>query len=225
MYYPKSQIIENLYTNGGELKPYNSKDEYKGYYFKTSTGEFFTGKNPKDKPNTPLELIDPLGNELSSPSSKINNKQNKKNPKKYTSKESEPLATNHYIINDAYYNAKSIPINRGEAPRKPISSVNYPTDDDYKLGKYTRYFVKKSNQNHFIEINKDEYNLFKEKNNTVQHTLYIPFSFPWQLTGNKEEVFNINKSLSFLYENEKQLYGLNLFFKNRFDKYYKPFGE
>ena len=28
MYYPKSQIVENLYTNGGELKPYNSNEEY-----------------------------------------------------------------------------------------------------------------------------------------------------------------------------------------------------
>ena len=39
MYYPKSQIQENLHTNGGELKPFNSSEEYKGYYFKTSNGE------------------------------------------------------------------------------------------------------------------------------------------------------------------------------------------
>ena len=54
MYYPKSQIQENLHTNGGELKPSNSSEEYKGYYFKTSNGEFFTGKSPSDKPKVSI---------------------------------------------------------------------------------------------------------------------------------------------------------------------------
>ena len=43
-YYPKSQVKTNLYTNGGELIVYSTKEEYKGYYFETSTG-----KNTQEK--------------------------------------------------------------------------------------------------------------------------------------------------------------------------------
>jgi|MDTC01.3.fsa_nt_gb hypothetical protein len=221
MYYPKSQIIEDLYTNGGELKPFNSEKEYKGYYFRTSNGEIFSGKNPNDKPNIPLDIISPGANELSSPSSEINFTDNKTKTTKYTSKESEPLANNYYIVNDSYYRSRSIPINRGEAPRKPIQSKPYPTEEDYKNGQFTRYFVKKSNENTFIEINEKEYDLFKSKISKVQYNLYIPIKMSWNLVGDRTKVFNNNKSITSLYETRDKLYGFSLFFKNKFDGYYK----
>ena len=34
MYYPKSQITPNLYTNGGEFVYADTKEAYSGYYFK-----------------------------------------------------------------------------------------------------------------------------------------------------------------------------------------------
>ena len=43
MYFPKSQITPNLYTNGKEFAYVNNKQEYIGYYFKVSTGKYFTG--------------------------------------------------------------------------------------------------------------------------------------------------------------------------------------
>ena len=55
MYYPKSQITPNLYTNGNEFVYANTKEPYSGYYFKTSTGKYFTGRNQDDRPN--VELI------------------------------------------------------------------------------------------------------------------------------------------------------------------------
>jgi hypothetical protein len=218
MYYPKSQIQENLHTNGGELKPFNSEKEYKGFYFKTSNGEIFSGKNPEDKPNIPLEMVSPSSNELSSPSSGINF--SNKKVIKFTSNESEPIANNYYVVNDAYYKSKSIPQNRGEAPRKPIQSKPTPTEEDYQKGTFKRFFVKKSNQNLFIEVNEDEYELFKIKNPKVQCNLYVPIELPWNLTGDRIEVFNKNKSLSHLYETRDKLYGFSLSFKNKFDKYW-----
>jgi uncharacterized protein (DUF2147 family) len=44
MYYPKSQIKTNLYTNGGEYILSTSKIEYKGYYYKVSSGKLYSGK-------------------------------------------------------------------------------------------------------------------------------------------------------------------------------------
>ena len=49
MYYPKSQITPNLYTNGNEFVYEDSGLFYNGYYFKTSKGEYFTGRNQDDR--------------------------------------------------------------------------------------------------------------------------------------------------------------------------------
>ena len=46
-YYPKSQIITNQYTNGGEFLLSSTRENYIGDYYTTSEGESYTGKNPK----------------------------------------------------------------------------------------------------------------------------------------------------------------------------------
>ena len=55
MYYPKSQITPNLYTNGDEFVLSTNNSSYSGYYFKISTGKYYTGRNQDDRPN--VELI------------------------------------------------------------------------------------------------------------------------------------------------------------------------
>lgn len=64
MYYPKSQIKTNLYTNGGEFINNDTKQEYIGYYYKLSTGEYFTGRTPSDKPNSLLIYIKNIDTQL-----------------------------------------------------------------------------------------------------------------------------------------------------------------
>ncbi len=44
MYYPKSEITENLYTGGGEFAYKFNSVPYVGYYYSTIDGKFFTGK-------------------------------------------------------------------------------------------------------------------------------------------------------------------------------------
>ena len=56
MYYPKSQIITNLSSNG-DLVYKSNKTPYFGFYYKLSNGKSFTGKTPQDGPNE--ELIYP----------------------------------------------------------------------------------------------------------------------------------------------------------------------
>ena len=57
MYYPKSQVKTNLYTNGGEYAISDSNTPYKGYYYKTSTGEYFSGRTPNETPSFRLVKI------------------------------------------------------------------------------------------------------------------------------------------------------------------------
>ena len=71
-YYPKSQIIPNLYASdgvndriGGTLLLSTTKETYTGFFWATSDGKYFTGKTPSDKPN--IELIKDNSDESTSP--------------------------------------------------------------------------------------------------------------------------------------------------------------
>ena len=56
MYYPKSQLKTNLYTNGGEFILNTTLQLYKGYYYEVSNGDKYTGKYPQDGGNVLLTL-------------------------------------------------------------------------------------------------------------------------------------------------------------------------
>ena len=53
-YYPKSQIKNNLYSEGEYILS-TTKVSYTGYYHELSNGKKYTGKNPQDNPI--IELI------------------------------------------------------------------------------------------------------------------------------------------------------------------------
>ena len=55
MYYPKSQIKPNLFTNGDQYVYLRDETNYIGFYYSTSDGRYFTGKSPNNGPN--FELI------------------------------------------------------------------------------------------------------------------------------------------------------------------------
>ena len=48
MYFPKSQIITDLTTNGSEFVLASNGEKYVGSYFSTSNGKNYTGKTPQD---------------------------------------------------------------------------------------------------------------------------------------------------------------------------------
>lgn len=200
MYFPKSQIKENQYTNGGEFELASTNENYVGAYFSTSKGDFFTGKNTNDKPN----------NKLVRTSTKISVTE---------SPLSEPIPENYYVIDESYYNARQINT-RGSAPRKPKQSINTPTDKDYQNGFFILHFAKKTNENQFIEISKEEYKLLKSNANEIQHQLYIPIKVKWALTGNREDVYKSNQTTISNLENKNQAFGFSNYFRKKFDKFW-----
>lgn len=200
MYIPKSQIKENLHTNGGEYVIDSTQENYVGSYFITSQGLAYTGKNLTDKPN----------NLLSKQTS----------PTNYTeSKSSEPVPTNYYVKNDSYYSAKNIN-SRGNAPSPPKQTLPTPTEKNIKDGFLYRYFVKKGNEGKFIEISELEYNKFKNQDNTVQWQLYTPIKIQWDIQGDREQVYNGNKTVVSLAEQRQSVPGFTLFFRGKFDKFW-----
>ena len=128
-YYPKSQIKENQYTNGGEFIIVSTQENYMGYYWLTSKGEYFTGKTPEELPTLKLQISSKLTElEKSSTSTPI----------------IEPFPKDYYIVDDSYYQSKGLSSKRN-APAPPIQSLGKPSNTDIQNGFFNRYFIKKGN--------------------------------------------------------------------------------
>jgi hypothetical protein len=205
MYYPKSQIKTDLYTNGGEFVTSNDGVIYQGYYFSTSDGLYFTGRNPNNKPNFPLTL----------------NLNSSLNPVISTSSSfSEVDSFYNYPIGYSLALSSGI-TNTSIPPSLPTQTIVLPTKEDYKITEYQRYFVKKSNEIIYIEISQEEYKKYIDQDINVSYQLYIPFTLPWVISGNRNDVYNVNKKTIERIQSNGSLQGFKSYFKNRYDQYFK----
>jgi len=204
MYYPKSQIVPNLYTNGEEYVYAVNSKEYIGHYFATADGKFFTGKNPNNKPN---QRLTPLSSTPENNDPTI---------------QSEYIPEDYYVINDYYYYAKGINIfNMGAPPPLPKSSFPTPTQKDYEAGEIQRYFIKKYNEILYIEIDKEDYPKYAKRTQEVNSSLYLPFKLPWVITGNRKKAFKVNQASVNRIERSNSIQGFKSYFKGRFDQLFK----
>jgi len=204
MYFPKSQITTNLYTNGKEYVYVGTDKEYIGYYFQTSNGKSYTGKNPNDPPveeiTTPIQTSNEDAEEGA-----IGNY-------------SQTVAL--YLIPDVYAIASNIGLN-ATPPKPPTQTISLPTEDNYKLGEYQRYFASKDNEVRYIEITQEEYTKFVNREPNVDYFLYTAFKLPWLISGNRSEVVNVNKKTVERVISNLTLSGFKSYFKNRYDQYFK----
>jgi hypothetical protein len=195
MYYPKSQLKSNLFTNGGEYILSTTREEYKGYYYKISTGKYFTGKNPNQPPN--IEII--------STQSPIQNTQLPFNP---------PLEIT--LEPDTTYNT-NIPYQIRTIPQSnPIP----PNSTEKQNGQFTRYFCKRNNELKYIEIDLDTYTLLSTQSPQIAGDLYTPATLTWQIQGDKNTVYASNQSSVHLVEKTQTWNGFSQYFKGDFLKYY-----
>jgi len=197
MYYPKSQIQTGFYSNS-ELVEVRSKQPYTGPYFKTSDGLLYSGKEPNEGKNIKLIL-----------------------PSQLPSGVSSQLSKNGIKIEDYRFTTTNTPysILRGEnkniTPYTPIPYYPILTDDNIQNGEFTRYFVKKSNQNSYTEINSNNFI------NSTSSTLYISIQLQWVIGGEKENVRQINaKQIGFV-EKNLQIEGLGGFLRFNYLQFYQ----
>lgn len=218
MYFPKSQITPNLYTNGGEYVFLSTQENYIGYYFKTSTGKYYTGRNPSDLPN--VEIIKPelnydeilndiqpsfgnisvIATELDGPS--------------------ELTLDERYIDANlpSYLSLKNI--DPAKPTLIPTFTLTYPTDQDYQVGEFRRFFCKKTNEIQYIELDPRQYSLLAYKDPQILWQLYTPFNIPWVISGQIEEVARINKNIVGLTMKQLKLPRFNDYLKNDYLKYF-----
>lgn len=197
-YYPKNRIQTNLYTNGKEYIIKSNNQEYTGYYYKLYNNTFFTGKTPNDLPTQ--ELI-PFG-------------------------QSQEDTINTVILNPSPSLNDLIYSNLTSNPSPKIVPSPYypsPSTDDYKLGEFQRYFMKQINNSLYTEISKKDYDSLVNKNESYLWQLYFPISIPWEISGDKSEVEQINKKITLLAEQQNKIYGFSFFIEKTggYLKFYK----
>ena len=232
-YYPLSQIKTNLFTNGGEfyiptsdtdIRYYSdsSINSYIGFYWKTSSEKYFTGKNPQS--NNILELKKyiegtPSNNDLILSTD---------TPIKGTMSiylqgaDADLLPENALGAQQMVYTYTNIKdIERNRKILIPTYILPRPTTQEYQQGYFTRYFCKKSNEFVYLEIDKDTYDKLKNKDPKILYQLYVPFTLKWQLAGDKEKVYNTNKNMIELVMRDQKMYLLNRYLKENYTQFWK----
>jgi hypothetical protein len=218
MYFPKSQITPNLYTNGGEYVFLSTQENYIGYYFKTSTGKYYTGRNPSDLPN--VEITKPELNY-----DKIVS--NTQSPSDNVSVIATELDGPSEITLDGRYNGNGLPsylslknIDQTKATIVPYYAPTYPTDQDYQVGEFRRFFCKKTNEIQYVEIDPRQYSLLTFNDPQILWQLYTPFNIPWVISGQIGEAARVNKNIVGLTMKQLKLPRFNDYLKNDYIKHF-----
>lgn len=212
MYFPQSQIKTNLYTNGGEFVILSSNENYIGSYWSTSSGKYYTKKNPQDTPYE--ELIKFTKPDITDTISiSILGVQN--------TGSIEDLNPNYETVR-AYDLARGTDVNNPTIKYIPQYFYPTPTEKEYSLGAFTRYLCKRTNQDIYIEINKDTFDKLSDSDPSILFSLYTPFTITWTLTGESvSEVSKINFNVVSLVEKQNSFKGLVKYFKN-YSQFFKP---
>jgi len=196
MYYPKSQIKTNLYTDGKEFSLSSTKEAYMGYYYETSTGQQYTGRTPQDGPNILIQRSDSYPNPL------IENQS--------TPPEEIVLLQSAEYVDPNILSTRAL----------PVFNLTLPTNQDKQNGQFNRYFCKKTNELKYLEISQDTYQQLKNRDPKIAWDLYTPAIVLWVIQGNQTQVFNSNKATVQALEQNLPWYGFTQYFQDKFLKYY-----
>ena len=221
-YIPLNRIEMNLYTGGGEYALASNGREYIGYYYKLYTGKVFTGRTPND--SFVQELLPILASNENTTDPVDNNTvyvalfTGDPDPPLVGDPELFPWSKKNIV---QYLKLKGQNPNTIQAKDMVLSYIPQPTPDDYLLGQFYRYFVKKKNEILYKEINQATYNKILKADKTLYSKYYKPFRLLWQLTGNENDVGQANRRMTLYAEKTLKITGLQQFLKEDYTKFYK----
>lgn len=195
-YVPKNRIITNLFTNGDEYLRVDTNQPYTGFYHKLYTGELYTGKNNNDKPVVRLKP-------LPKPTPKVD-----VNKIAFIDDESTKI----------YNSVKEVDVTK--ILSRPTNIVIKPTEDDYKVGEYTRYILKKVNEPTFVETDKKTFDKISQKDDSYNWYDYLTIKLPWLLTGDELEVAKTNRNQIYIIQSKYKFRGLDQFLGENYLQYY-----
>ena len=204
IYYPPNQIRPNLLANTGEFVFASNTLPFSGSYHQLSNGRYYTGALHS---NDSVEII-PISS-ITQPSSISN----------------DPRVNATLVVVDDTNTTNSVYsrlTNQDTLVKEaPTNLQNLPTEQNYQVGEFTRYFAKKINQDSYLEFTKDLYDRLISKDPSIYYEQYIAFKMPWKLTGNKEQTYKVNRNLTVLVSQQFQLPRFGRYLKDDYLKYYK----
>jgi hypothetical protein len=195
MYYPKTQIETGLYSKGTLIVKSTSKP-YSGPYFSTYDNKYFSGNNPNDGLN--IELLKPkqTPTELNIVTSFLGDSNNLPlDPRFSSSNITYSILTNQ---------------DKNQIPYTPTPYYPILNSIDIANGEFLRYFVKKSNENIYYEINKNQGAAAINSKN------YIVLPLNWIIKGNRDTVLQQNSTQIAAAEIELKIVGLGKFLNYNF---------
>lgn len=171
IYYPESQIVKNLFTNGREFMLLRNFEEYVGFYHRYTTGEVFT-----EHEWNPLK------------SERLIRFRNLSEPKKkyydlkhfYKSGQNNPGIRRKKRNNtDEYYKFTS--------PRPVKRQL---TQKEIDAGSTYRYFVTKRNERDrvFFEVSPEQAQKYGDSTTGINQYLYELISMPWKVDGPEYDI-------------------------------------
>lgn len=225
MYVPKNRILTNQYTRGGEYKyksnP-NPDSEYVGFYHKLYTGEVYTGKTPQSEI---IELLIPIVDTDTPPSTPTQGRP-------LVNKVALSLGDADFIPSDIdgviygsiipYLNIKSIETNSRDPKFLPSQYYPKPTEDDYKVGNFKRYFCVKVNEDIYLELDQKTYDKISSQSPDWTYELYTPFYIMWYITGKEEQVEKTNENQVKIQQQRSRRKGLKEFLRDNYTKFWLP---
>jgi len=221
MYIPKNRIKTNLYTPGGEFVIKRTGENYIGNYHQLYTGELYTGKTPNEKPVQ--ELIQYSISTDAEWEADASLPQGINTIQRYASNYDGIFSNkspNSLENLDRYNSLKKVDIS--QIKNVPQQSFPSPTEDDYNLGVFTRYFCVKNNEDVYIELDKDTYDKLIGQDSSWLWELYSPFNILWTITGIENEVRETNKNMVLIQERRSKRNGLQAFLNQNYLKFYRP---
>lgn len=215
MYIPKNRIKTNLYTSGNEFVFKSDRTNYIGYYHSLWTGKFFTGKTQNEKPI--LEIIK-QSSEMDSIWLKTSQDISFQQYAENFDGEVVPgqIQKMQDIIDYNFVTQTDISVSK----LFPQQYYPKPTEDDYALGVFTRYFCVKVNEPQYLELSKEIYGKLKKKDKKYVCALYEIFKLQWTLTGDRNSVIIANKNQALIAQQRLKRIGLSGFLKENWTKFY-----
>lgn len=209
MYIPKNLIETNLETSGKEFIYKDTRQEYVGYYHKLSDGRFMTGRNPSNPSSREI-----IPNEILEPEDLTNL------PYSRIAIEDSLPKYNEDLISE-YMKVQNVDFDDVLYKHLPYTTYETPNEDDYEYGKFTRYFLIKTNEKSLMEVSEEIYDNISSQNDEWEWELYTPFKIEWVIKGSEDEVKKAN--LYLVGEMEKEFSPINLrkYLKYDYLKYHK----
>jgi len=226
MYYPKSAIVENLYTSGGEFQLLKSSEEFIGFYHKFNNGKFFTGKTNNVSPRYELVPYIKEGSESRDQLAILDTKD----------RIALFLGDPDPVVNQEewdqgmvmqYLKIKQLPTNDDNPRDTPQFYYPNPTKEDYEKTYFIRYFANKINvKNEFIEIDKETYEKLKDQDKKWSWEKYAVFKVIWTIVAETEEkVSTINRNMLYLKQRDLRQNGLIALLRGNYSKFFKSIAQ